>query len=356
MLFRSFGPETNFMMTTGNHDYYNEFASIPAFREALGDEYFANDVDFTDFENGSRHCVVKGYNFIFVEPIDYRNYCEYEESTLTWLDAKLAAITAENPDKYVFVFTHPPVYGTAYGSEVEGAMWTTKNLGPTLAKYPQVLMFAGHSHFPINDERSIMQTEFTSVGCGAVRYVSLDGTLANGGDPKNVYDVSTGHLVQVDADGNVRITRMNFSNGTTIKTPWVLSAPMESKNHLTKYRSERASENSAPVLTGTVTFTPTAETATTADGTITVPAAIDDDMVHHYIIDVVNVETGATAQTMKVLSDFAFYSKVSEMSDTLRHNISLSDAGQYRIDITAVDSWGAKSNKLSCTYTVGGSN
>ena len=38
-----------------------------------------------------------------------------------------------------------------------------------LAKYPQVVTFSGHLHFPLNDPRSIWQASFTSFGCGSTR-------------------------------------------------------------------------------------------------------------------------------------------------------------------------------------------
>ena len=46
-------------------------------------------------------------------------------------------------------------------------------------KYPQAVTFSGHLHFPINDERSIMQTNFTAIGCGSVSYMAIEDEYNN---------------------------------------------------------------------------------------------------------------------------------------------------------------------------------
>ena len=97
-------------------------------------------------------------------------------TTKTWLDETLAEITEENPDQFVFVLTHPMIEGTVYGSDL-GTYWATSDITDILSKYPQVVTFGGHLHFPLNDPRSIMQTTFTSLGCGSVRYMAIE----NGG-------------------------------------------------------------------------------------------------------------------------------------------------------------------------------
>ena len=81
----------------------------------------------------------------------------FTDSALQWFDETLAKVTAENPDQFVFVLTHPMIYDTVYGSDL-GTYWYTKDLTEILNKYPQAVTFSGHLHFPLNDPRSIMQT------------------------------------------------------------------------------------------------------------------------------------------------------------------------------------------------------
>ncbi len=336
----------NVLLTTGNHDYYGDAdATMQDLKSVLGDEYFALDVDMSDFENGSRHCVVGDYHFIFVEPASYGKWCPYKEETLTWLDNTLSDITTKDPDSYVFVFTHPLIYGTAYGSDL-GAYWGTKYLADTLSKYPQVMAFGGHLHFAINDERSISQTDFTALGCGSVSYLAIGATVEKqlGAEPERCTDVSSGYLVQVDENGNVRITRMDFTNEGTFKQPWTVSAPKADKSHLTKYTSARADKNIAPVMPGSI------DSKVFLDGVMKVglsfPAAKDDDLVHHYLVNVISAEEDKTT-TYKFFSDFYLHSQPEDMKDVFECTVPVYGKGKHKIEIVAVDSWGAKSNAVS---------
>ena len=40
--------------------------------------------------------------------------------------------------------------------------------------YSNIINFSGHSHFPIIDERSIWQKEFTAIQTGSTSYVELE--------------------------------------------------------------------------------------------------------------------------------------------------------------------------------------
>lgn len=345
-------PNKNVMLTTGNHEYYGKKVNMSNYYDALGKDYFANDVDY-DLSSGSRHCVVNGYHFIFIEPASYGNGCPYPQKTLEWLDTTLTSITTENPNAYIFVFTHPMINETCYGSDL-GPSWYTTYLTSTLEKYPQVVTFGGHLHFPINDERSIMQDKFTSLGCGSVRYLAIEGGYANasGTVPDNAHSVSSGLLVQVDENGNCRITRMFFSQTKMFKEAWEITAPKADGSHLTKYTKDRANDNKAPVLSGEVTFAP-AENTSTSVGKISLAAGTDDDFVHHYVIKIIDKPTGVLVGTYKVLSDFYLTANPSDMSKTFSWSVGAFVDGEYKVVVTAVDSWDAVSNEIYGEFKVG---
>ena len=348
----------NVMLTPGNHDYYGDKqASLSDYQTAMGEGYFANDIDKSMLEKGARHCVINGYHFIFVEPTKYSSNCPYDTEVLKWLDNTLKAITEEDPDAYVFFYTHPMIYDTCYGSDLSGGSWYTTYLTETLSKYPQVVTFGGHLHFPINDERTIMQTAFTSLGCGSVRYLAIERGYSNMKSatvPKDAYDVSSGLLVQVDANGNLRITRMDFSNKSTFKDAWELTFPQEDGSHLNKYGKDRADANKAPTLAGTPTVKANVSyvTGDVSGVTITVPAGADDDFVHHYNVTVKNQTTGGVA-TYKFLSDFYRHSTPATMATSMTYPLDITTPGVYTIEVVAVDSWDAESGKISCEVTIG---
>lgn len=346
------------MIVPGNHDHYSEAsASLEYYLQSMGEYYFKNDVDRSMISKGARHCVVGGYHFLFLEPTKYSSNCPYDKDVMEWLDSTLKEITEKEPNAYVFLYTHPMIYKTCYGSELSGGSWYTTYLTETLSKYPQVVTFGGHLHFPVNDERTIMQTAFTSLGCGSVRYLAIErgySNMASATVPKDAHDVSSGLLVQVDVNGNVRITRMDFSNNTTFKTPWEIPYPTADGAHLTKYSADRASSNKAPTLSGTPTLNVNISltTGVVSGATLTVPAGSDDDLVHHYNVTVKNETTGQV-QAYKFLSDFYRHSQVSGMAKTLTFPLDISATGTYTVEVVAVDSWDAESGKITCQKQVG---
>ena len=64
-----------------------------------------------------------------------------------------------------------------YGSTT---CWGVKELTDILEKYPQVVDFAGHSHFPMNDPRSIWQGDYTALNTGTLSYYEMDLAGAKG--------------------------------------------------------------------------------------------------------------------------------------------------------------------------------
>lgn len=346
------------MLTTGNHDVYGStrVANLSAYKAAMEDKHFAVDTEDSMPEKGARHCVVGDYHFFFIEPYTYGNDCPFDKNVVNWLDSSLEKVTKENPNAYVFVFTHPMIYDTCYGSDLSGGFWYTTSLTKTLSKYPQVMTFSGHLHFPINDERSIMQNNFTALGCGSVSHLATErgySNMASETTPKDSSSVSSGLLVQIDVNGNIRITRADFSNKSTFKEAWELSYPKSDKSHLEKYSADRKNSNAAPTLSGEPVLDITFSNLGVISASITVPAGNDDDLVHHYEITITNEATGDST-VYKFLSDFYRHPTPSTMAKTLTFPIAVQGEGTYKAEVVAVDSWDAKSNVLSVTKKVGG--
>lgn len=370
--------EVPMIFTVGNHDHDfvapgNAGSSLQEFQQYIGNKE-ANeqyDIECSDSANGSRHVVINGYHFLFVEPTTYActgaddTGAKYKSETKEWLNAELAKITAEDPNQYVFVITHPMVYGTVYGSDLltSGIYWYTKDLTSTLEKYPQVVTFGGHLHFPINDERSIMQTKFTALGCGSVQYMAIE----NGGyeDMKSATvmndsnDVSSGYLVQIDASGNVRFIRLDFERDASIKTPWVISAPSADGSHLKKYSADRANSNQAPVLPAdAITIKDNADTdEEVIYAQVSFKAGTDDDVIHHYVLTV--KEGDKVIASKKIMSDYYKNPQTSTMkTEYSEFNKDFSSFGagtfnrgsEYTFELVAYDTWGAESNKVVYTY------
>ncbi|MBE5757053.1 MAG: hypothetical protein E7342_04545 [Clostridiales bacterium] len=423
---------TNFITTPGNHDWRGIYTrDLQGYYDLFGRNYFTDSVADgrkeyrLDLERGYRHTsITKGtqeFHFIVLQPYfghdsDDKIVYAHDPVVLDYLETDLNAITTRNPNAYVYVVTHVAPVDTARGSEYEwrnaknflseGLMkdpedaiyssrynqdytytdinGVTKTIkvnadGRTvrriLPNYPQVMTFAGHSHCPLNEERSIWQGDFTALSTASSKYTTDypdDKYISNTISLKTSTERNRGGLlVQVDVNGNVRITRVNFSrnylvdkSNLVIKDVWELEAPKADKSHLNKYsRATRVANNEAPVMSGAVTLTAGtfSNLYDTADTTVfnvklSAPAATDDDynIIAYYNIKVYKAGTSTLVKSYTVRSDL-MYADINKNENTLRKTFEYLlklNAGSYDVKIQAVDEWDAVSNWLTSTITV----
>ncbi len=378
--------------TVGNHDVPNYKWSetmvkdAEYIRKAFGDSYFQSDVDKDAGERlECRHCVLKDYDILTITP-DGTSPVAYSPEALKWLDGKLKEITSKNPSRYVIVITHPMLYDTVYGSllgEADGiwksflpGSWATRELPEILSKYPQVVAFGGHLHFPLNDPRSVWQGNFTALGCASVRYMALEAggyeDMAGQTTMKDKDEFSQGNLVQFDKKGNMRIYRMDFYNKDVIGEPLVMGRPVKNKKHLEAYSfTNRTAANEAPVLSkidASVLMPSEPWVKKVAKGiSVNFASGEDDEFVHHYVVSL--AEDGKEISSKKILADFYKHPDPSEMKRSWSVSFSLDDLpeaftaldpiglpvlkpGTYTVSLTAFDSWDAKSEELTTEVTV----
>lgn len=198
---------TTAVVSLGNHEFYTE----PETTEARYESVFCGEVD--------EHLVISGFHFIKLSP----NGEYFSEEKLIWLRKELEKAASDTPELPIFVIQHQHVRNTVYGSEG----WGVDGLYDILADYPQVVDFSGHSHFPIQDERSLWQGEFTAVGTGTLSYVemglngvSTDYIFPDGknGDYKYMArsgesDYSVFQILECDKNGNMRIIGCDLISG-----------------------------------------------------------------------------------------------------------------------------------------------
>ena len=349
--------EVPMVYVLGNHDTVGEWTlntvnEQKILNRYLSDVYFSTDVDIEALENyGCRHCIVGGYHILTIVP-ETKGPVNYSSEAKNWLDETLEKITKENPNQYVFVLTHPMIYDTVYGSLL-GNHWYTEDLTSILEKYPQVVTFSGHLHFPLNDPRSIMQTSFTSLGCGSVRYMAIESggymDMAGATTMKDKDLFSQGLLVEVDENGNMRIVRMDFYHEEEIGESWEISHPDANNTHLTKYTKARGNEenNTAPVLSE---LKYTTKKASNGNLNITVEFAKgeDDEFVHDYALNI--YKDGTLRRSFKILADFYLHSQTKDMKKTWTVDCGSFTAGHYDIELIAYDSWEKASEPLKVSF------
>lgn len=351
--------------TPGNHDVtwnVNSATNSKKISKLFGDSYFLTDVDNDAREQlECRHCVVGDYHILCLVP-NGSGSVVYPSNVITWLDNTLADITAKDPERYVLILTHPMIYDTVYGSLLGpnwlngtcSDMWYTKALTPVLKKYPQAVTFSGHLHFPINDPRSIWQGDFTAFGCGSVRYMAIeDGkyeNMSSGTVMTDCNDISSGLLVQIDRSGNMRITKMFFSQNTTFDDPWTISYPSADKSHLAKYNhAALKAANSAPVLSS-LEVEQSSYSSTSKSVTAKFAAGTDDEFVHHYVLTL--KKNGSVVATKRVLADFYRCAQPSQMKGSWSQSLGILSTGNYDLTLVAYDSWDTPSNSVVKSFSV----
>ena len=370
-----FDPEkVPLIFSLGNHDvnmgssYALSGQDFEGFYEQLGSEYRRYESD-SRLDLGCVHQIVNGYHFLTINPMDegYRNTLAnsvtYTTESKEWLDAMMAKLTAENPDQYVFLSTHPIMYRMAYGGEhtYTTTGWFTRELPDILKDYPQAMIFGGHVHFSINSDLSIMQTTFTSLQCGSVNYMSNeDGEYRDSNAAVSLIDreeIHNGYLVQVDGGGNVRVIRLNFGFKAELKYPFVLKAPQADGSHLLDYGWDRgeSAKNQAPVLSAdAISVKDNAQGKAPGENvavTLTFRSGTDDDQIHAYAVTTRDAN-GKIVETQRVLADFYKVLQPGEMKTEWSFELSgkYLKGETYEIMLMAADDWGVASNIVTYTY------
>ena len=344
--------------TIGNHEHLSSpgaAVTLKYVREDLGEKYFEDDLETKEeYDLGLRKMRIKDYLFIAIQAENWYapGPTKYTKNRLEFLENALREETKINPNKYIFVFNHSMAYGTCYGSDLDGAdsMWNTTELTEILSKYPNAILIGGHLHFPLNDERSIMQDTFTCMGDGCVTYMAIEAGgyeyMINRTVMRDRLEFSQNLLFELDNEGNCRIRRIDCYNKAEIKEPWELDAPNVNMTHLKKYTRERGSEenNGKPSMNGKTYIGERNE-----DGksivTLTFDSGVDDDFVHRYVITY--YKNGTKLGEKRVLADFYKHPNPKDMKKSYTLDLCEKEDGcTYTSEIYCIDSWDAKSNTI----------
>ena len=346
----------------------------------------------------------------------------FTTEVLDWLDTTLNTITASDSTHYIYVGTHGPVaesgiFGTDYDLE-KCALWGTakaykkgynSNIHAILSKYPQVVLMSGHTHFSEYPETTIMQDNYTAINVCAAAGKSLSSESSSyyieGGYENTGAKGGMGLLIEVDNDGNQRITRLDFSLSDSTVTfdeyetetvdsflkatnveltvtdnttdcqfsdAWITPACTSNKNHL-QYYSDVRGDVSAPVFAGGAAiesegYLSTDESGPHLDLTVSFPAAVSSVYILQYRINVLN-ESGdplmlthrnVTPETNTLWAYGNWNGSTAGVVTGTNHfdatefsysGITALDAGEhYTVVITPVDEYGNIGTPLSRSF------
>ena len=183
------GKQVHKLFCTGNHDYEGWwYGDMTAEMHALG-----YDEDEALVKLGMKKCweevfqeefapirkrTVNGFDVISAEWHGYDKTPGYDK-TAEWFKVHGGEI---DPAKPFFFYLHQPPAGTTSGS------WETqlsRQVTDTLSNYPNAVAFSGHTHWTLNDERSIWQGAFTAVSVPSLSCTGLMDGYENGADVRN---------------------------------------------------------------------------------------------------------------------------------------------------------------------------
>ncbi len=288
-------------------------------------------------ENTDLHKVINGYHFIGLSASKTQgdHYSEYQRE---WLTAQLDAAVAEDPTKPVFVFQHEHIQNTVYGSsDFEG--WGMDYFKDILEKYPQVVDFSGHSHYPLNDPRSIWQGEFTAVGTGALYYAEFTIDDVRTYHPDGNKEVATFWIVEVDADNRIRLRGIDLAEGEVL-IEYVLENPANPLNR--EYTpAKQAAKSSAPVFDADADielknkwgkYTVEVDAAESADG---MPIVLYRANIY--------AENGEFIRQNWTLPEYY----VAGEQDEIEIDLGTVDADRFTVEIVAETAYGVQSAPIS---------
>lgn len=322
--------ETTLLTCMGNHEHiaYRD-TTTPEKSVEVFKEYVSEEVD--------THEVINGYHFIGVSYDS--NGVEAFKTKLDWLRQELDKAVADTGDKPVFVFQHPHPALTVYGS----VNWANMDIRMILKDYPQVVDFSGHSHYAANDPRSIHQSTFTAVGCGAIT-----GAMGNlsyiSGDEYGDGESGTFWLCEVDKDGNVRLRLYDIVSDCFFGDVDYYLTDLGDKSRRAYTWGRMMTQDTAPV------FPKDAEPylSTDEEGNISInfPEASGYYRAENYKITLTD-SNGEKTNTV-VLSD---YTRATDFEKSV--SFGKLGEGDYTVRIRAFSPYAKRGESLDWSFTVG---
>ncbi|MEB4615090.1 chitobiase/beta-hexosaminidase C-terminal domain-containing protein, partial [Leucobacter sp. M11] len=361
--------DTKMLLSFGNHD--DRLAKMSAMYPK----------DWFPHEGGGYYLQdVGGYPFLIL------NTENYSATQRTWVRDTLTRLN-EDPQhagKPIFVAGHRPTSGTVN----QGSQASNSGITEDLAAFPQVVYFSGHSHYNINDERSIHQKNFTAVNEGSMTYGETFGQYwANGeGLVWTAHNASSQSVIVEVYPDRTEIDRINYaaendraytpagvwsfqqdapfdSAGTLAGPTWTIPTGNTPEEIRAGFAYTGNTDHEAPVRSATA---PTQRQTSTGPA-LRIPQATDNTFVIGYRVEITDVETGQVWQHLdpkaQVSGDFYMMPRPAHIdiplavrqgphpAKPIQHRVA--EGREYRATVTAVDSADNAAEPHTITFIAG---
>ena len=271
----------------------------------------------------------------------------YDAGQLRRLKQQLDAAVREDPTKPIFVMHHEHSLNTVYGSTLYDG-WGVPYFNDLLRKYPQVVELSGHSHYPLNDPRSVWQGAYTAIGTGAIKSSEFTIGAKRAYHPDDDAQTSTFWIIDVNAQHDLRLRGLDVLEGR-ILCDFVIPNPADPDNRdFTPEKREAASE--APVFGKGATIDVTT-TGNVVRAVVPAAQSSETDPAVLYRIAAQNALGTTIAKSWTLPS---YYRAVTQ--DSIELELKNLPSGKYTICVTAENAYGKTSQPLSATVRVGDEN
>lgn len=232
----------NIYPAVGNHEFFGWYSSkdhqgaIDAFVDNIKTNYSHIELEEGETAKPYYDVELNGYQFIVLGATSQINATEgyLGDEQLTWLEAKLAAASDNSP---VFIMCHRSITNSVAqkvsdGSDEWADILDGEKLRVILNKYPNVVMFNGHTHYSLTG-----RTVKHMIG-GGDEYVTFNTA--------SVKDNLQGYYVSVYSD-RVLVRGIDFETGEWISAAQFVveerytGVPLESKKP--QYRDDMSDAN-----------------------------------------------------------------------------------------------------------------
>lgn len=268
----------------------------------------------------------------------------FTPSSVNWLSDEIHKAEETAGDKPIFVFQHPHPFGTVYGS----SFWCSPQINSAFAGHSKVVNFSGHSHFPMNDPRSINQSTYTSVGVGAMARFETDKNYMVGQHPERYEDAAQFTVVEADNDGRVRIRGYDLISDTFFCDYFIENVNDEDTFAYT-YKNMKAHDE-APVFPENASASATVDENGNYRISFTSANVPDGYIVHTYDVKITD-ENGKDIYKTDFVAPY--YIVDDENTDGFTVGVDILEKGKtYTLTVTAESAYKNKSDNVKMTFTL----
>ena len=322
--------ETVCINVLGNHEFKSD-----DYKE-LFEKYFTHDLNTVTQINGFTCIGFSGEKML--------TEWTFTPSSVKWLSDEIHKAEETAGDKPIFIFQHPHPFGTVYGS----SFWCSPQINPAFAGHSKVINFSGHSHFPMNDPRSINQSSYTSVGVGAMARFETDKNYVIGQHPERYEDAAQFCVVEADNVGRVRIRGYDLISDTFF-CDYFIENVNDTDTFAYTYKNIKAHDK-APVFPENAKASASIDENGNYRISFTEAKVPEDYIVHGYEVKVSD-ENGKEIYKTDFVAPY--YIVDNENTDGFTVSKDALEKGKtYTITVTAESAYKLKSEPVTMTFKV----